>query len=288
MGAPFPLMGIGLVGNDDDGRSILSDGRAAGIDMQHVRPIREAGTSYTDVMTVRSTGRRTFFHFRGANSRLDESDFSLESLPARILHVGYLLLLDRLDEIGPDGATGASRILRRARALGIRTSVDVVSEHGDRFQSVVKPALPHTDILIVNELEASKSSGVAVWRDGRPDFALMAAAAGRRLEDGVNEWVVVHAPDGAIARHRDGTILSQGSVAMPAERIAGTVGAGDAFAAGVLFGLHENWPMSECLRLGVCVAASCLLHPTCTGGVVPADACLALGAEIGFRAAPAM
>jgi sugar/nucleoside kinase (ribokinase family) len=174
-------------------------------------------------------------------------------------------------------------MLQRARAQGIRTSVDVVSEHGDRFPTVVTPSLPHTDYLIVNELEASKSTGIVVQRDGVLDFALVSRAAARLLELGVNEWVVVHAPEGALARHKDGTVHVHGSVAMPPEKVVGTAGAGDAFAAGTLLGLHEGWPMPECLRMGACAAATSLQHPTCTGGVLPADACRALGKDLGFR-----
>lgn len=287
MGAQFPLSGIGLVGDDEDGRWIVAGCTDAGIQMSHVRATTAAGTSYTDVMTVKSTGRRTFFHSRGANSLLDETDFKLETCGARILHLGYLLLLDRMDAVAADGTTGASRVLRRARSLGIRTSVDVVSEHGDRFQAVVSPALPHTDYLIVNELEASKSSGISVTKGGAIDFAIVSCAAARLLDLGVHEWVVVHAPEGALARHKDGTVCVHGSVAMPSERVAGTAGAGDAFAAGTLLGLHEGWPMPECLRMGACAAAATLQHPTCTGGILPADACRELGATLGFRPAPA-
>ena len=286
--APFPLAGIGLVGDDEDGRWISAICADHGIEASQIRTTPSAGTSYTDVMTVQSTGRRTFFHSRGANSLLDETDFKLEACSARILHLGYLLLLDRMDGIGADGATGASRMLRRARALGIKTSVDVVSEHGDRFPAVVTPALPHTDYLIVNELEASKSAGLPVQRNGALDFGLVAGAAARLIELGVREWVVIHAPEGALARHRAGTIHVCGSVAMPPEKVAGTAGAGDAFAAGTLFGLHEGWPMPECLRLGACAAASSLAHPTCTGGVLPMDECLRLGTDLGFRPEPVM
>ena len=286
MKAPFPLAGVGLVGDDEDGRAIVADGTAAGIDMSQVRTTKQAGTSYTDVMTVQSTGRRTFFHSRGANSLLDESDFQLEACGARVLHLGYLLLLDRMDVVAADGTTGASRLLRRARALGLKTSVDVVSEHGDRFPTVVTPALPHTDYLIVNELEASKSTTIEVLKEGVLDFGLVSRAAARLLELGVHEWVVVHSPEGALARHKDGSVHVQGSVAMPPEKIAGSAGAGDAFAAGTLLGLHEGWPISECLKMGVCAAATSLLHPTCTGGVLPAAECLKFGEDLGFRRSP--
>lgn len=66
--APFPLFAVGLVGDDPAGEFIHSNCRAHGIDTRQLRACTEAPTSYTDVMTVQSTGRRTFFHQRGANA----------------------------------------------------------------------------------------------------------------------------------------------------------------------------------------------------------------------------
>ncbi len=183
LGAPFPLYGLGLVGDDDDGRAILVDCASRGIDVSRLGVSPEAGTSCTDVMTVRATGRRTFFHYRGANARLGPDDIRLDDCSARLFHFGYLLLLDRLDQIGPDGSTGAAGVLKPARALGMFTSVDVVSEHGGRFATVVGPSLPHTDVL--NELEAARSAGVDVTAaDGRLDFDRVSEAAARLLAMG--------------------------------------------------------------------------------------------------------
>jgi sugar/nucleoside kinase (ribokinase family) len=283
LGAPFPLEGVGLVGDDEDGHAILGDCREFGIDAAQLRVTRDAVTSYTDVMTVQSTGRRTFFHARGANALLSEQHFDLSASRARLFHFGYLLLLDRMDQPAPDGSTGASRLLRRARELGFKTSVDMVSVDRSRFRSVVLPSLPHTDFLIVNEFEAASSTGIEVSRDGAVDFARVSQAAGRLFELGVQEWVIVHAPEGALARHRDGAEHVQGSVRLPAESIAGTAGAGDAFAAGAILGLHESLPMDETLRLAACAAASSLSHPTCTAGVKSTAECLRLGELHGFR-----
>lgn len=64
-GARFPLAGAGLVGKDDYGRQILADCRRHRIDTRFLGQTHKAPTSYTDVMTERATGRRTFFHARG-------------------------------------------------------------------------------------------------------------------------------------------------------------------------------------------------------------------------------
>ena len=66
-------------------------------------------------------------------------------------------------------------------------------------------------------------------------------------------------------------------------RVPGTAGAGDAFCAGVLFGLHEGWELSRCLEAAVCMVAASLAHPTCTGGMKALSACLALAKKYGYR-----
>lgn len=285
LGAGFPLSGVGLVGRDEDGQAILRHCAELGVDTAHLAETDRAGTSYTDVMTVQSTGRRTFFHMRGANALLDESHFQLETSSARILHLGYLLLLDRLDVLAEDGTTGASRVLRAARAKGFKTSVDVVSEDGDRFAALVTPALPHIDYLVINEIEAGRTTGIEVSPDGNIDWSRISEAAQRLLALGVQEWVVIHFPDGALARHVDGGEARQGSVQFPTDRIVGTAGAGDAFAAGLLYGLHDEEPIEDCLRYAVCAAAANLTDSTCTAGLKPMSECLEAAAELGFRPA---
>lgn len=283
LGATMPLQGAGMIGDDSDGRVILADCHAHRIDTSRMRTTTEAATSYTDVMTVKSTGRRTFFHCRGANALFEESHVDPADSEAKHFHVGYLLLLDKLDEIAPDGTTGASRLLERASASGMLTSVDLVSEDSDRFAAVMAPALPHIDFLIINELEAARTSGVEAMTGGKPDPAKLAAAAARLLESGVRRWVIIHYPDGALARSADGEVVTHGSVRFPDEEIRGAAGAGDAFAAGALFGIHEELPMEECLKIAVCAAASNLGDPTCTGGILPLEGCLELGEKYGFR-----
>jgi sugar/nucleoside kinase (ribokinase family) len=246
-----------------------------------VRP--GAATGYTDVMTVRDAGRRTFFHNRGANAQLGPADFDFTGVGARHLHLAYLLLLDALDAPGADGRARAAEVLARARAAGLRTSLDCVSENSDRFQSVVLPVLPEVDVLFTNDYEAEKLTGLALGRGDSLDRAQVEVAGRRLVAAGVREWVILHYPEGACAVGRSGAVHFQGAVCLPPAEIAGTVGAGDAFAAGVLYGLHERWPIERCLELGVGVAAASLRHPSCSEAVMPADECLALGRRYGHR-----
>lgn len=284
LGVPFPLASVGLVGDDENGKWIVEQCEARGIDATALQRTAEAPTSYTDVMTVQSTGRRTFFHARGANAKLDSRHFDFSQTSARIFHLGYLLLLDRLDSPHPEFGTIAAEVLARAQAAGLKTSIDVVSEDSDRFEKVVTPALKYVDYCIMNEFEAERVTQRKIRFEDALDIATLQEAMRMLLQSGVRERVVVHFPEGACALGHDGILRYHGSVQLPADYIKGAAGAGDAFTAGVLRGWHESQPIEEALRTGICAAAANLSDETCTGGMRSLEDCLALGERFGFRA----
>jgi sugar/nucleoside kinase (ribokinase family) len=282
-GTPFPLFAAGLVGQDALGEHILANCRQHKIDVQHLRTTPQAPTSYTDVMTEQGHGRRTFFHARGANALWQGGDLDFKKLNVRVFHLGYLLLLDALDEPDTRFGTKAARLLAQAQAAGVKTSVDVVSEDSDRFARIVNPALRHVDYCILNEIEAGKTTGFKIRQaGGQLDTVALRHAAGALLQQGVRELVVVHFAEGAFARTRKGDDFWQSSLKLPPKYIAGTAGAGDAFCAGVLYGLHEDWDLQRCLLTGVCIAAASLADATCTAGVKSLNSSLGLARKFGF------
>lgn len=269
MQANYPLQAIGLVGDDENGDLIYHDCQKNGIDTSLLQKTPEASTSYTDVMTVKGNGRRTFFHYRGANALLDASHFHFNKSNAKIFHLGYLLLLDKLDELDTTNRTKASYLFEQAKNSGFLTSADVVSEDSDRFEMIVYPSLPYLDVLFVNEYEAEKITGIVLKENEKVQLHKAEDCAEKLIEAGVNQLVIIHFPDGVLAMDQQKNVYTQASIRVPGEEIKGSVGAGDAFAAGVLHGLHENMPVQQCLKLGVQVAASSLLHEGASNGVVP-------------------
>jgi sugar/nucleoside kinase (ribokinase family) len=285
--APFPLAGVGVVGNDEAGRYVVDSFRALGVDMTAVRTTAEAPTSYTDVMSDQATAVRTFYHCRGANSLFGPADIPVDRLTCRLFHLGYILLLDAMDTADAETGTVAARALRALQAAGIRTSVDVVSEDSDRFARLVPPALDYTDYLICNEIEAGRATGRAVrsasnsLQAGELRAAVADLCAGRAMR-----LVAVHMPEGVYMRDGNGTEYAAGSLKLPPGFIRGTVGAGDAFCAGMLYGLHEDWSMDRCAALASCCAAASLTQPGASEGVQPAEACLALAERFGYGPPP--
>lgn len=270
MGAKFPLAGVGVIGQDSGRDFIRSICAPLQIDISRLLVLKGESTAYTDVMTEQGTGVRVFYHYRGANARFSLEHVKIEKLPFRLFHLGYLLLLDSMDKPDPDCGTVAAKVLKAVQQAGLKTSVDVVSEESDRFCRIVPAALRYTDYLILNEIEAGRTTGRKV-RDHRgqliPQGIVDAAEALYKF--GQMELVVIHMPEGAYLRSRDGKRYSRGARKLPPDYIKGTVGAGDAFCAGMLYGLHEKWELDKTLKLAICAATACLSRPGATDGLGP-------------------
>ena len=88
------------------------------------------------------------------------------------------------------------------------------------------------------------------------DFDACKAAARYVLRSGTMHLVAVHFPEGAFVYTRDGNFYSHPSVAIPETAIIGTNGAGDAFAAGFLYALHENMGIETAIITGHSAAAA--------------------------------
>lgn len=270
------LVASGFAGHDAEGDFVLSQmGQYPNIDLSMVQ--RDGRTSFTAVMSNNQTKERTFFQHAGANAYYGEEHIDWEKLDVDILHIGYILLLPNLDAPDPEYGTKMARLLHRAQRRGIKTSIDVVSESGDRFQRLVTPALRYTDYCIINELEAQQTTGVVLREeDGtlRPEH--MKAALEKLFALGVSTWAVIHCPELGCGMTADGAFYTQKSLQLPQGYIQGTVGAGDAFCAGILYAAAHELPMDQALKLGVCTAAASLSRVGASEGVETAETVLQL------------
>jgi sugar/nucleoside kinase (ribokinase family) len=277
-----PLSGIGLVGDDGPGLWLLEHCRQLGIGTACLHERAGVATSFTDVMTERGSGRRTFFHLPGANALLAEGDFPATPQAGKIFYLGYLGLLAALDRLDGAGRNGSSRVLERFSSAAFLTCADLVSAPNPDLASQVVPCLPHLDYLFTNEWEAARLAGTALPAGTRivPDEAVRLARAVCAL--GVRRAVVLHFPRGAVLAMPGREVLAQGAVEVPAEAVLGTAGAGDAFAAGFIAGLHQGADPAACLEAAVCAAAGSLGSITCSDAVLPLSECLIIGRQRGF------
>lgn len=283
LGAPWPLGVAGAVGDDENGAFIRQECGRLGIDSAGLRPVPGAVTSFTDAMVEAEGGRRTFFHHAGANALFDGADVAVESSGARILHAGAPGIHARMDD---EQSRGWCALLRRARECGMRTNLELVSIDPARVAALARPCLPLLDTIVINDLEASAVSGLPL-----PDPAEAVGPAGwRRMERlaldllhrGVSTLAVIHFDAGSVAAAPGGRTWRKGAVRVPRDQVRSTTGAGDAFAAGVLFGLHDGWPVERCLELGAASAAMCVRSSHTSAGIRSADECLAGARRDGY------
>jgi len=265
------ITALGRLGKDTEGDYILSSlSEHKNIDVSNIK--REGITSFTSVMADEISKQRSFFHYRGANALFSENDINWNSIKADFLHIGYILLLDALDAEDKEFGTRMARLLFHAKERGIKTSVDVVSENGTRFMSHVPPALKYTDYCIINEFEAEKTTGIAL-RDRKSSliYKNIKNALEKLKNHGVSEWAVIHSPEGGFALDSRGCYEEIPALILPDGYIRGTVGAGDAFCAGVIYGAYKELSLRESLDMGTAAAACSLSEPGATEGMRSAE-----------------
>ena len=263
----LPLQASGFAGHDAEGDFLMQElGKYPNLDLSMVR--RDGRTSFTAVMSNNQTKERTFFQHAGANAYYCEDHIDWEKLRADIFHIGYILLLPALDQEDPEYGTRMARLLHRVQEMGIRTSIDVVSESGDRFKKLVVPALRYADYCIINELEAQQTTGVALrGEDGRLLREHFPEALRTLRALGVSRWAVIHCPELGCGMDEEGRYEELPSIDVPREWIKGTVGAGDAFCAGILYAAEKGRTLREALKLAACSAAASLQAVSASDGV---------------------
>ncbi len=254
------LSALGLVGDDEAGQYVLSELQKNNLDTSRVKISKNASTGFSDVMTLKSTGERTFYHHRGGNAMFAPEDVDVDTLDCKMLHIGYILLLDRFDAKDAKYGTAMARFLKKVQEKGIKTSLDLVSSSDRKlFAEKVLPALKYTDNAMMNEIECCAVTGLEP-RDGSGKLITENIKKSMKslLDEGVSERVIVHCPEAGFIYNKNGEFTCVPSVKHPKGYIKGTVGAGDAFSAGCLYGIYNGFSDHDILEFAS-GAATCNL-----------------------------
>jgi sugar/nucleoside kinase (ribokinase family) len=252
---------VGKVGKDLFGDFVLEDLERLGIDASHAKRSQTHATSATFIINVQGEDRR-YIHYIGANA-----DFSLADVDCSVLdgsgalYVGGYLAMPRFS---PDDL---AQLFRDAKKRSLTTVLDVVNPGGSSASvEQIEPVLRHTDVFLPNHDEARALTG---QKDpmGQADFLA-------RLNPDCTV-VITLGPHGALAR-RGAEVIQANTFKMDS---VDESGAGDAFAAGFITGLLENWSLEQSLRFASAVGASCTRALGCTEGVFHFDEALAFIAK---------
>ncbi len=224
---------IGVCGDDVFGRFMLDEMQKHGVDVSNVI-IRPDGQTGLSVILNDRTDRAILTHL-GLMAELQALDIS-ESLlgQARHLHVASYFLQTKLQP-------GLPALFRRARSLGLTTSLDTNYDPSEKWLGFDE-LLAVTNVFLPNETEVKSLTG-----------AKNIDEAANKLQSRVEAAAIKLGAQGALGVSRSQRVR----VASIPVNVVDTVGAGDSFDAGFIYGYLEGWPLKKSLQLGaVCGALS--------------------------------
>lgn len=218
---------VGLCGADIFGRFMLDEMTKRGVDVSAVRVVPDRQTGLTVILN--KGGDRAMLTHPGAIPDLRAEDVTDDLLRrSRHLHVASYFLQANLRPGLPD-------LFRRARALGLTTSLDTNWDPSACWIGVHE-LLPLTDIFLPNENEA-----IAISQARTDGQAL------KRLAQRTGTVAMKRGAQGALACRGEETA----SACALSGKIVDTVGAGDTFDAGFVYGFLQGWSLEKCLWLAV-------------------------------------
>jgi sugar/nucleoside kinase (ribokinase family) len=187
-------------------------------------------TTSSSIVTTRPDGARPALHKRGATDGFYIDDDQIdELLDTRILHVGGVGLMNRMDQ----GRT--EERMAEAKRRGVITTLDVFASTPDDLPKVAR-LLPHTDYFLPSEEEARALSGLTENRD----------LAQFLIDRGAGCVILTLGADGAYCRHRDGMEFATPAFAVD---VKCTCGCGDCFNGGFATGLVKGMNLREAVQV---------------------------------------
>lgn len=240
LGVPTAL--YGAVGRDVFGDHLLNVLRQRGVNLAGVLRSAQQATS-TSTIIMSDMSNQVVFHHLGATEYAD-----LDAIPSRLLAVADALLISGYPLMPKLRAGGFAAMLAQVRTGAGITALDIGPAIGQPITlSEIAPLLPAIDYLITNTHELEVLVGVKDWQ----------SAARQVLAAGAAHIVVKQGHKGVIA------LTSSSHYHVDAFPVAVniSVGAGDSFNAGLIYGLQQRWTLPRALRFANAVAALVVSSP---------------------------
>ncbi|HPI73819.1 MAG TPA: carbohydrate kinase family protein [bacterium] len=265
IGGGYPITVIGKIGTDHRAELVRRQLVENGISDSHLIVDMQNVTSCTEVVHIRMPDgsiERIFRHTLGAMGSFSEKDIDFNVLQGhKIVQFGYGLLMPQFDLADTDYGAVMGRSLAKAQAMGLWTALDFVTPTADNLWKFLRyrDALHFLDICCINDDQACTLTG-------RTDPAEACQSLVRTFQVGC---AVVHCGSRGpnYAYSRETGLIVQPNFVVPEQEYMGNTGAGDAFSAAILHGLHQSWPLADCLRFAAAAAAISLADVSATGAM---------------------
>jgi sugar/nucleoside kinase (ribokinase family) len=238
---------VGKTGNDVFADFISSDLKAHNIDTSGIKTTPTAPTSRTVILPIIGEDRR-YIHTLGANAELKVTDVDRQQVAqSRILYVGGYCLFPgfKQDEL--------VELFKFARSKGVKTILDVAGVNPELGLAQVQQVLPYTDAFLPNNDEAFLLTG-------ETDPLKQAEAL---LQCGTQTAVITLGGEGVIALTHQSRLRAS---AFKIKFVDGS-GGGDAFDAGFIYGMLNDWDLARKLEFASAIGASACTRLGTTAGV---------------------
>jgi 2-dehydro-3-deoxygluconokinase len=228
------------------GRRVLLDARAAGVDTAYVQQVDARMGLFFIEFGVEPRPTAVWYDREHSAFRA-MADFDAAALDG----ASHAVVSGITPALGPSGRAAAERFAELALAAGAVLCVDVNHRarlwSGEQAREALEPLVACAQVVVCSRGDAESVFGIT------GDEAVDVLDELRRAQaPGAEVVVLTLGADGAIAAERDATPVVQPAYPSPA---VDRIGGGDAFLAGLIWGLSENAPLPESLARGAALAA---------------------------------
>lgn len=239
---------VGVVGMDFNGQEILSELEKEGVEAKYFQKHDDDNTAYSLIL-VDSSGERTILSYKGEGQHFDVNKIDFDHIQTKWLF---------LDSLG-----GHFDLLEKAVNWAVVNGIKLATNPGgkelEHGLEKLKPLLKNFSIVIMNQEEASKLTGID-YKNEAEIFKFM---------DEIISGIFV------MTKGSEGVVVSDGKniykAGVPDSPVVERTGAGDAFSSGFISEYIRSGDISKAIQFATANASSVVTQYGGKAGILKKD-----------------